>query len=238
MSEWKTKRFWDAAVAAEAGRGFTVHLDNRPLRTPAKAEFLVPTMALARSVAAEWDAQNDVIDPLTMPFTRSSNAAIDKVQPQFDEVAALVSDFGNSDLLCYRATEPEGLVERQAQAWDPLLKWADTEYGANLVLASGLVHVKQPGESVDRLGRIVRQLGSFELTALHDLVSLSGSLVIGLAALRNAFDIDDLWRRSRVDEDWQTEIWGEDEEALEEGESRRSAFVTAHKFAGLAKNDT
>ena len=236
MAERRVKRYWDRAEAVNAAGGFTVHLDARPLRTPAKAALLVPTRALARAVADEWQAQEGVVDPTSMPFTRSANAAIDKIAGQFDEVAALIADYGDSDLICYRAAHPDGLVQKQARAWDPLIEWAAKDLGATLTPVPGVVHTPQPATSLGALATLVHSCDVFELTALYDLVSLTGSLVIGLAAVRQAFAADDLWDRSQVDEAWQTDQWGEDVEARKRTESRRAAFLHADRFLALTAN--
>lgn len=235
MSGWKRKRFWkDAAVVAEGG-GFAVHLDSRPLKTPAKAGLLVPTRALAEALAAEWRAQGEEVDPLSMPVTRAVNAAIDKVVPQFDEVAALTAAYAETDLLCYRAEGPDALIARQAEAWDPLLDWAAREYGAPLHPTSGIVHRPQPSESLERLAAAVCALSPFSLTALTELTSLSGSLIIGLAALAGHGSPEALWRASRIDEDWQTELWGEDEEAAANAAAKQRDFLQASRFHALAQ---
>ena len=132
MSEWKAKRFWKAARTEEADGGFTVLLDTRTVKTPAKAALVVPTQTMADAIAAEWDAQDEVVDPTKMPFTRSANSAIDKVSVQHAEVAQMLADYGDADLLCYRAERPQGLIDRQAAAWDPLLDWAADALGARL----------------------------------------------------------------------------------------------------------
>ena len=144
MSSWKAKRFWTAATAEACDGGYTVRLDGRPVKTPAKAAFVVPTLAMAQASAAEWDAQTGVIKPETMPVTRAINSALDKLTQQFDEVVNLLAAYGASDLLCYRATGPEGLIERQAAGWDPLLQWSADTLGAPLVVTSGIVPIAQP----------------------------------------------------------------------------------------------
>ena len=234
VTERRVKRFWDRAEAVKVAGGFAVHLDARPLCTPAKAALLVPTRALARALADEWAAQEGEVDPGSMPVTGSANAAIDRVAGQFDEVAALIADYGASDLICYRAAHPDGIVQLQAQAWDPLIDWAAKDLGAPLTPVSGVVHMPQPTTSLGALATLVHSCDVFELTALYDLVSLSGSLVIGLAAARRAFATDDLWDRSQVDEAWQTDQWGEDNEARKRTESRRAAFLHADRFLALA----
>lgn len=233
MSTWAPKRFWkDTSIEAEEG-GFGVRLDGRAVKTPAKAPLLLPTQALAEAVAAEWQAQEDKVDPVTMPTTRSANAAIDKVAVQFDEVAALIAAYGGTDLLCYRADGPEGLVARQAAAWDPLLAWAEGRYGAKLDVTSGVMHLTQPAQSLALLEAEVTAMDPFALTALHDLVGISGSLVIGLAATEGWADAEDLWARSRVDETWQEDQWGMDEEATEQAAKKKADFEHALRFFNL-----
>lgn len=235
MSGWAAKRFWKAVGIEETPEGHAIRLDRRPLRTPAKRPLLMPTRAMAEAVAAEWEAVEGAVDPRLMPVTRSANAAIDKVAPQFDEVAGLIADYGASDLVCYRAEAPHELVRRQAAGWDPLLDWAERRHGASLIVARGIVPVRQPAASVAALASVVRALSPFELTALHDLVSLSGSLLIGLSATEPGADPQELWRLSRIDEDWQAELWGEDEEAHEATEAKRRDFLHAHRFWHLAR---
>ena len=144
MTEWKLKRFWTEASVSEAEEGYAVLLDGRGVKTPAKTSLVVPTVELARAIAEEWDAQEGTIDPTTMPFTRSANAAIDKVTHQFDEVVNLLAEYGETDLLCYRADAPIELTQRQAEAWDPLLGWAKDTFGADLSPAKGVMFVEQP----------------------------------------------------------------------------------------------
>ncbi len=235
MTAWKMRRFWTEARAVASGGGFAVELDGRPVRTPAKARLMVPTGALARAIADEWQAQAGAVDPRAMPVTRAANAAIDKVSVQFDEVAGMIAAYGDSDLTCYRAAAPEALVGRQAAAWDPLLDWAADTFGARLIPVQGVIHQPQPRAALDALAAPVRALDPFELTALHDLVSLSGSLVIGLAASEAVLPVETLWDRSRIDEDWQVEQWGEDDEAAAEAGNRRRGFLDAARFLRLAR---
>lgn len=232
---WAPKRFWTEARAEPAEGGFAVHLDGRAVRTPAKAPLVVPSRAMAEAIAAEWQAQETVVDPRSMPVTRSANSAIDKVIPQFDAVAEMLAAYGDSDLLCYRAESPAELAARQAEAWDPLLAWAGTALGAPLEPRAGIAHRPQPPESLAALDGAVRALTAFELTALHDLVGISGSLVIGLATVHGHLPAEELWPLARVDEDWQQRLWGVDEEAAAAAEDARTAFLHAARFHALCR---
>jgi chaperone required for assembly of F1-ATPase len=235
MSEWKAKRFWKEASVAQALDGFAVHLDGRPVKTPAKTPLIVPTRAMAAAIAVEWDAQQGQIDPRTMPVTRSANAAIDKVAAQHAEVAQMIADYGDSDLLCYRAPGPVELTQRQAQMWDPLLDWAEAELGIRLFTASGVIHVPQDPVVLAQLSARVHAMDNFSLAAFHDLVSLSGSLILGFATMMDYRTADEIWQLSRLDEEWQIEQWGADDEATTMAETKRLAFLHAKFFVDLSR---
>lgn len=233
MSVWTARRFWTTASAVPAEGGFTVQLDARPVRTPLKSALILPTLALAEAVAVEWQAQDKTINPETMPFTRTANSAIDKVRPQFAAVADMLVGYGGSDLLCYRAEGPDALVARQAESWDPLLDWAGDELGAPLRKTTGVMPVAQPEASLDALRALVHAMDAFQLAAFHDLVAISGSLVLALAVARGRITAEEAWSLSRIDEDWQIALWGEDEEAAEAAGRKRAALVQADRFYAL-----
>ncbi len=235
MSGWVAKRFWKTAQVVEVVGGWTVRLDARAVKTPAKADLVVPVRALAAAIAAEWNAQPERIDPLTMPFTRAANAAIDKVAPQLAEVVALTAAYGGTDHLCYRAERPAELIRRQVEGWDPVLAWAGDVLGAPLRTATGVAHCDQPAASLERHTAWVAALTPHELTALHELVSLSGSLVLGIAVCEGRLAPDAAWRLSRIDEDFQTEQWGADELAAEAAAIKREAFLQAHRLWSLLR---
>lgn len=227
------RRFWNHVAIAAGGDGFAVELDGRRIATPAGAALIVPTRAMAQAVAAEWEAQADTVDPATMAVTRSANAAIDKVRPRHAEVADMLAAYGDSDLLCYRAADPAGLCARQAAAWDPALDWAQTALGARLHTRIGVVHQPQDGAVLARLAARVHALDPFRLAAFHDLVGLSGSLILGFAAARDWRDGGTIWELSRLDEIWQQELWGIDAEAAAAAETRRLAFLDAKRVHDL-----
>lgn len=235
MSGWKAKRFWKAATAEACEGGFTVRLDGRAVKTPAKAAFVMPTLAMAQAAAAEWDAQQGAVKPESMPVTRAVNSAIDKLMVQFDEVVGLLAAYGASDLLCYRATGPEGLVARQAAGWDALLTWAAVDLGAPLRVTSGIVHVDQPAESLARMQDLTAAHSIFELAAFHDLVAITGSLVLALAVTRGRLTAEDAFGLSRIDEHWQAELWGVDDEAATLEASKKQALLEAAQFFALCR---
>lgn len=234
MSEWAPRRFWEKATTRGLGEGFGIFLDDRPLRTPAKAQLVARTDTLAECIAAEWRSQGERVDPSSMPFTRSLNALIDKVAPNPAPVAEMLGEYAETDLLCYRADEQPRLAKRQREVWDPYLDWADSAYGARLVLTAGIMPVDQPPNAVAALQRAVRDLDPYDLTAAHDLVTLSGSLILGLAGIAGRLDAETLWKVARLDELWQIEQWGEDEEAEAMALTKKEAISHALAFQAAA----
>lgn len=221
------KRFWkDVSVRSEA-HGFGIFLDDRQLKTPLKSSLLAPTQAIADGIAAEWDAVEGKINPSKMHLTRCANATIDKVVREHGAVAAMLAEYGGTDLLCYRAESPDGLVARQDAAWDPMLSWISTQYGVDLVVVSGVMHHKQPEAGQVKLRELVLAFDPWRLTAVHDLVTISGSLVLGLAVAHGYMSAEEVWPLSRVDEDWQEEQWGVDEDAAIQVALKREDFLKA-----------
>ena len=234
MSEWKQKRFWKQVAVAGTDGSFAVELDGRRVKTPAKAPLAVPTRAMAEAIAAEWDAQGESIDPGAMPCTRSANASIDKVTHQHSEVADMLAEYGDSDLLCYRAAAPRELALRQAAEWDPVLNWAEAALGARLLPREGVLHVPQDAGALEVLRRRVHALTPFQLAAFHDLVGISGSLVLGFAVSEGWRSADEIWQLSRLDERWQEEQWGVDEEAAAAAAVKQQEFLHAERFFRLS----
>lgn len=237
MSEWQLRRFWQAATVAADGDGWGVLLDGRGVRTPAGAPLRLPTPALAAAVAAEWQAQDGPVQPASMPLTRLANTAIDKVGPQQAAIADLVAAYGATDLLCHRATAPPELVATQAAAWDPLLDWAAAVLGARLRVTGGVIAIDQPAMALERLRAEVAGLDPFRLGALHDLVAISGSLILGLAVLRRHLTVAVAWEAATVDESWQIAHWGADAEAAAVAVARRADLLAAGQLLELCRPD-
>jgi chaperone required for assembly of F1-ATPase len=226
------RRFYEHAAVeegAEGGEGeFRIVLDGRPVKTPARRTLAAPTRALAEAIAAEWEAQRDVIDPAKMPLTRLANSIIDGVTDAAAAVAAEVEKYLASDLLFYRAEGPDGLVAREAAAWDPVLAWAREALGARFVTAQGMVHVAQPASALAVANAAIPR-DPWRLGAVHAITTLTGSALIAIALARGALTIDQAWDAAHVDEDWNMAFWGRDEIALE----RRAARFAEMQAAAL-----
>ncbi len=235
MNDWAPKRFWTQADVVARDGGFSVDLDGRAVKTPYKQALILPTRAMAQAAAAEWQAQTDKIDPTTMPVTRAANSAIDKVAPQHAEVAAMLAAYGENDLLCYRAAAPDTLIALQDAAWNPWLAWAAQALDAPLHVTTGIMPVDQPPASIARLHERVLRFDNFALTGFHDLVQLSGSLVLAFAVTLGKLTPQQAWPLSRIDEDFQISQWGDDEEAAEVAALKRQAFIDGAAFVEMSR---
>ncbi|MEM9724487.1 MAG: ATP12 family protein [Pseudomonadota bacterium] len=244
MSGWAriAKRFYARAEArpidgappgVEGAHG--VFLDDRPLRCPGGSLFAAPP-SVAQAAAAEWDAVVEQIDPRAMPITRAVNTALERVAPQREAVIAEISGYAETDLLCHRAAAPHALATREAQAWDPVLSWLEQRYGARLIAGVGVSLPPQPADAAARLRAAVASECDLGLTALSDLTALSGSLALGLAVVERELTAEAAWSASRIDEDWQAEQWGLDQEAADAAEERRRAFTAAARLSALLRS--
>lgn len=231
------KRFYKAVGIAPGDDGIAIHLDGKPVRTPAKRTLRLPGEVLARAVAAEWEAQEGSVDPRSMPLTRLANTALDRVSEQRPAVVDEVAAYAATDLVCYRAAEPEELARRQAEAWDPLVGWARERHGIDLVVTDALLPATQSGESLQAARDALDAMDDFVLTAVHMATSASGSIVLGLAVAEGRIDSRTAWELSLIDESWQIEKWGEDPEAKRRRDGLLADIAAAATFIELYRAD-
>lgn len=222
------RRFYKAVSVEPGEGGFLVLLDGRKARTPGKNLLALPVRAAAERVAAEWAAQGDHIDPAEMHATRIANVGIDRVNAVRDEVIAEMAGYAGSDLVCYRAEGPDGLVARETAAWTPVLDHMRSRYGARFILSEGIAHVAQEAAALDAVAAgFARFQNPIALAALHTLVTLSGSALIPLALADGALDAETAFAAAHVEEDWNIHLWGEDAEAQARTARRRAEFMAA-----------
>jgi chaperone required for assembly of F1-ATPase len=232
------KRFYQTVATKDEGAGVSLLLDGKPVRTPAKAQLVLPTCALADAVAQEWRAQGERIDPATMPLTKLANSAIDGVVGREQAVIDDIMSHAAADLVCYRAPAPPGLVEAQTRHWDAVLAWAADALAAPLKLGQGVVHVAQPQASLDRLKERVAGRDAFSLAALYVMTALTGSALLALAVASGQMTPEEAWEAAHVDEDWQIGQWGEDAEAAARRKTRRRDFAAAAKTLALLRDSS
>lgn len=225
------KRFYAKAGIAETAGGFAVTLDDKTVRTPSRRPLVAPSRDIAAAMAAEWEAQGDVINPMTMPLTRLANSVIDAVGENVDAVRQDIAKYFESDLLFYRAGHPDALVAREARAWNPVLVWAAETFGARFILAEGIVHVRQPALAIAAMQAAlpdqVLPEHVWRVAALHLVTTLTGSALLALALLHGRLSSDEVWAAAHVDDDWNAEQWGIDGEVAARRAARLIDFNAA-----------
>src|SRR5258706_12042409 len=222
----RRKRFYTATGVTDAADGFAITLDDRPVRTPSGRPLVAPTREIAEAMAAEWAAQNENIDPLTMPLTRFANSVVDAVADRVGAVADDIAKYLGTDLLFYRAGHPEALVAREAAHWDPVVYWAAEALGAHFILAEGIVHVRQPDAAI-AAARAALPTNAWSIAALHVVTTLTGSALLALALMHGVIDQDQAGAAAHVDGEWNIEQWGRDEEVAARRAARRVDFRAA-----------
>ena len=229
------KRFYKHTAVADDEDGFRVLLDGRPMRTPAKAVLVVPTDPLAAAIAQEWRdiPEKAEINVSHLPLTRLAATGLDRVPVQRERVIDDTAKYAASDMLCYRATDPASLVQRQHQLWQPLLDWLAERYDARLTVASGTTFVAQPSAAVASLRAAVAAHADLALSALYNLTHISGSLGIGLALSEQRLSASDAFAAAELDELYQLERWGEDPTATKRHEGIRRDLEAGARFLAL-----
>jgi chaperone required for assembly of F1-ATPase len=224
------KRFWKLVFIEPSSGGYAIRLDSRPVKTPMRAELVLPNMAIAEAVRAEWEAVGDDIDPIMMPITGLSNAAIDRIAADREGFIGAIAAYGESDLFCYRAEEPDILVQRQAEIWDRHLHWAQARYDVHFVVVTGIMHQPQPPATLARLKFAVAELDNWQLAAASKMVPITGSLIAFLALISGEVTAAELWPDLVLDELWQEEKWGADDFALKNRRDRQADYMAAARF--------
>lgn len=228
------KRFYQRA--ASVGRregGYGVELDGCPVRTPGKSLLKLQCRPLADAVAAEWEAQEKVINPAIMPLTKLANTAIDRIEPDNSNALNEILPYAGSDLLCYRASNPRSLQQQQAEIWDPYLQAVEGKLGAKFIITNTISHVDQPDSAISAIAGWLENLSAFQLAAVHTLTTLSGSVILAFAAVEGFARAGEIFHAAHVDEHWQIAQWGEDAEAKQRLDLRLSEIKAACRFLDL-----
>ncbi len=229
MSKPKTKRFYKTATAAQADGAWVVRLDSRTLKTPGKLPLIAKTKIHAELIAAEWEAQDDIIKPHLMPITRLYNVSLERTPENRDLLIAEVTKYAATDLLCYRSEFPQSLAALQAQKWDEWLNWA-REQGIDLKTQQGIVALEQDKNALEKVSKIAAEFDDLGLTLLAHLNAVYGSAILALAVMKGALLAEAAYELSRLDFDYQAEHWGQDEEAIKLAELTRVEVIALAKL--------
>ena len=227
------KRFYKNVEVSSTDEGFLITLDKKALLSPGKSILVVPTKALADAIADEWGNQEINIIPSTMPLMTLTATAIDRVRPRPDDTIDEILNFLQTDLLCYRAEEPEALVLEQDQLWNPLLDWCEGLIGSAFNVTSGIMPVMQAPKLISSAQKILKSYNEFELLGLHQFTSIAGSAVIGLSLLEHQIELEAAWQAAFVDDYFQINNWGEDAEASLRIANRRREMLEIKEFLDL-----
>jgi chaperone required for assembly of F1-ATPase len=224
------RRFWKEVSAEALANGYAIRLDGRAVKTPKRAELILPTRALTDAVILEWDAVGEQIDPITMPLTGFANAAIDHVAADHDGFVSAIAAYGENDALCYRAEAGTALADRQDEVWQPWITWAEKRFDIAMVQVEGIIHQPQPPATIAALRKAVAGHSAHELAAMAKLAHLSGSLIATLAVAEKVASAETLWGVCCLDELWQEELWGEDHWATKNRNDRAREFMAAAQY--------
>jgi chaperone required for assembly of F1-ATPase len=214
------RRFYKEVTVQQRDGTFILLLDGRAAKSPGGNPLALPAVAAAQTLADEWSAQGETIDPASMPLTRIVNSAIDGVAHRLDATVVEIVKYAGADLVCYRAAGPMTLVEAQAAAWNSVLAFARENLGAHFICTEGVVFVEQPEPAraavTEAIKRIANsgQAAPFALATLDVMTTLTGSVLLALAVAHGALTPAEAWTAAHVDEDFEMHAWGKDAEAL------------------------
>ncbi len=231
------KRFYDEVIVSAQFDGHAILLDGRSIRTPGKRALVVPTVPLAQAIADEWSAQSDVINPATMPITRLANTTLDAVQLSLHDVGRDIVQYAASDLLCYREADDRKLAHRQAGLWDPILRSLESSLNVSFNTTAGIMHISQPDETLAAITAWTETKDAFQLAALHVMTTISGSALLAIALGEGHITSAEAWQAAQLDETYQNEKWGEDQEAGQNRERRRKELESAALYYSLVTAD-
>lgn len=230
-----SKRFYEKVHYEPRDRVFCLLLDGKPTLTLAKNPLEVPSEALAKAMAKEWEQQGERIDPSAMPLTKLANSALDHVDARRQEVIDDIVKYAGSDLICYMAEDPQELMMKQVASWGPVLDWLRQGLGANFEVAYGVNHMTQSEQSLGQVKLVLQDLDAFSLTSIHTMTTLMGSALLTLAHIAGMYDVNSIWQSAHIDEDWQMSKWGKDAEALARRERRWREMQAASRFLDLLR---
>jgi chaperone required for assembly of F1-ATPase len=229
------RRFYKVATTLQTDSGFAVSLDGRIPKTPAKANLVLPSLAVAQLVAAEWEAQGEQVIPASMPLTRLVNVAIDRAALTREAMIDEVVKYAGTDLVCYRAPNPKSLMEAQAKAWDHLMNWAATTHDVHLTCTFDAMAIPQPTASLAALRNAIERYDDWHLTALAFANGLAGSAIVALALVDRQIDGETAFKAIRVEENWQAARWGADPDEEYVANARRLDLVAVGDLVGALK---
>ena len=229
----KKKKFWTAIKLKKKESKFGILLDNNLLKTPQKKDCLISNIRIAKDLFKEWSSIQDDINFHNMPVTQICFASLDRKRKEKIILLNKLTEYGMTDLLFYRDTSGTELERLQSKKWDKFLDWTQNELDLDFKIVNGIMPVEQPKENYNTFLNELEKLDCISLTALSDIVTLSGSLVIGLLLLKKKITSKQAWSLAKVDEEWQRSKWGTLPEQVEDDEYKKNNFFISCKLINL-----
>ena len=207
------KKFWKkVSIKKISFNSFQIMLDERILQTPLKRELILPNLNLAQEIAKEWDQDSINIKTESMIFYGLISTSLDKIIDNRNVYIDDILDYIDTDLICYRADNPKELVELQKSKWDPIILLVEKYIGTKVQVFIGVSPNKQHYTVHDGINNLIDQFDIFEISALHRITNITGSIFLSLCVLRKDISKNEVFELSFLDELWQEENWGFDKE--------------------------
>lgn len=219
------KRFYKIVTHHETSEGFRIHLDGKPVKTPQKNILSTSHEGLAEAIVLEWASQGDAILPDTMPLTQILTTKIDRVSAQRAEMTGFLLKYINTDLIFYRAETPPEMPQRQAEAWDPILKWMEQRFDCQLKTTTTIQAIEQPQKLHEAISKNIISLDDDHFTILQLVSSLTGSIAIGMMFLEKKINAENAFNAARVEEKYHGEIYGEEKYGPEPQQEKKDRAI-------------
>jgi len=205
------KKFYTLVSTTKNDTGYAITLDGRAVKTPLKHDVITPHKNLAQAIVQEWADQGDEIIPDSMPLTQILSTRIDRIVKERDVMETTVLNYLDTDLLCYRSdAPPPELGQAQCETWDPYLDWFYDTFGIRLKTTTTIAALKHDEAAHKAVEEYVRNLEDDHFGVLQLITSISGSLILALAALHEQASANDIFTAMRVEEGFKAKIYNED----------------------------
>ena len=212
---------------------FGILLDKNLLKTPQEKDCLISNIRIAKDLLKEWSSIQDDINFHNMPVTQICFSSLDRKRKEKIILLNKLTEYGMTDLLFYRDISGTELEKLQSKKWDKLLDWTQNEFNIDFKVVNGIMPVEQPKENYNTFFNELEKLDCISLTALSDIVTLSGSLILGLLLLKKKIISKQAWSLAKVDEEWQRSKWGTLPEQVEDDEYKKNKFFISCKLINL-----
>ncbi len=153
-------------------------------------------------------------------------AEIKKYRP---EIIDKLMKFAATDMLLFWGTDKD-LILRQEKEWGPLLQWAAQEFGEEFKKTHTLEVSEENQKSGYRLKAFLESLSDRELAAYYLAALNMRSVLLAAALVKGRINAEEAYKAAYLEQLFQAEIWGEDEEAAAKLAERKNELVEVENF--------